>query len=144
MIRRPPRSTLFPYTTLFRSGPAPEPAGNWDDPVVAAEPDDEDGPVLVAIAWDVADGRAEEFVAAMRDLSLIRRRDGAQRWELYEDAAQQRLFVETFSTATRGEDMRQHERTTQSDVPVEERPFALTRSYTVRDLVGAARRRREA
>src|SRR5271168_139759 len=25
MIRRPPRSTLFPYTTLFRSGGAPAP-----------------------------------------------------------------------------------------------------------------------
>src|SRR2546430_8959480 len=25
MIRRPPRSTLFPYTTLFRSFPLPEP-----------------------------------------------------------------------------------------------------------------------
>src|SRR5258707_10537244 len=25
MIRRPPRSTLFPYTTLFRSGPHPQP-----------------------------------------------------------------------------------------------------------------------
>src|SRR6266571_6181041 len=25
MIRRPPRSTLFPYTTLFRSSPAPGP-----------------------------------------------------------------------------------------------------------------------
>src|SRR2546429_1334984 len=24
MIRRPPRSTLFPYTTLFRSGPSPK------------------------------------------------------------------------------------------------------------------------
>src|SRR2546430_7363465 len=24
MIRRPPRSTLFPYTTLFRSGEVPE------------------------------------------------------------------------------------------------------------------------
>src|SRR3712207_7884726 len=24
MIRRPPRSTLFPYTTLFRSHPLPE------------------------------------------------------------------------------------------------------------------------
>src|SRR5437667_7435618 len=24
MIRRPPRSTLFPYTTLFRSTPSPE------------------------------------------------------------------------------------------------------------------------
>src|SRR3712207_8485184 len=26
MIRRPPRSTLFPYTTLFRSDPADQPA----------------------------------------------------------------------------------------------------------------------
>src|SRR5256885_3371264 len=28
MIRRPPRSTLFPYTTLFRSNPAHRPAEN--------------------------------------------------------------------------------------------------------------------
>src|SRR5690348_17858003 len=27
MIRRPPRSTLFPYTTLFRSRPKPSPPG---------------------------------------------------------------------------------------------------------------------
>src|SRR3712207_7993271 len=27
MIRRPPRSTLFPYTTLFRSGPLAEAGG---------------------------------------------------------------------------------------------------------------------
>src|SRR6266487_230783 len=36
MIRRPPRSTLFPYTTLFRSPPPPEqglrvPAGHLGD-----------------------------------------------------------------------------------------------------------------
>src|SRR2546428_4361312 len=30
MIRRPPRSTLFPYTTLFRSGP-PSPAEPRND-----------------------------------------------------------------------------------------------------------------
>src|SRR2546425_8722549 len=29
MIRRPPRSTLFPYTTLFRSAPASRPAAPW-------------------------------------------------------------------------------------------------------------------
>src|SRR5471030_3436182 len=30
MIRRPPRSTLFPYTTLFRSSPiSPQPANWW-------------------------------------------------------------------------------------------------------------------
>src|SRR2546430_7555153 len=28
MIRRPPRSTLFPYTTLFRSWPPPSPGAN--------------------------------------------------------------------------------------------------------------------
>src|SRR6266540_4412461 len=28
MIRRPPRSTLFPYTTLFRSPPAPPSPGS--------------------------------------------------------------------------------------------------------------------
>src|SRR3989454_10315708 len=33
MIRRPPRSTLFPYTTLFRSRPALHPGGVRDDPV---------------------------------------------------------------------------------------------------------------
>src|SRR3712207_9549872 len=43
MIRRPPRSTLFPYTTLFRSSrvgdtvtlqhkPAAEPIGGYSDP----------------------------------------------------------------------------------------------------------------
>src|SRR3712207_3249176 len=30
MIRRPPRSTLFPYTTLFRSSPRRGPAACWD------------------------------------------------------------------------------------------------------------------
>src|SRR3712207_2190975 len=30
MIRRPPRSTLFPYTTLFRSGLKPLPLGGAD------------------------------------------------------------------------------------------------------------------
>src|SRR5438270_9900676 len=29
MIRRPPRSTLFPYTTLFRSSSAPASSAPW-------------------------------------------------------------------------------------------------------------------
>src|SRR3712207_7557235 len=45
MIRRPPRSTLFPYTTLFRSRPAqafegcpPEPAGGPLEPAGNGRP----------------------------------------------------------------------------------------------------------
>src|SRR3712207_8028697 len=33
MIRRPPRSTLFPYTTLFRSGQVADDAGERGRPV---------------------------------------------------------------------------------------------------------------
>src|SRR2546429_6703277 len=34
MIRRPPRSTLFPYTTLFRSPRQEHPALGFEDPLV--------------------------------------------------------------------------------------------------------------
>src|SRR6266545_8166184 len=38
MIRRPPRSTLFPYTTLFRSRPASWPVRLvWDQPVLVSK-----------------------------------------------------------------------------------------------------------
>src|SRR5256885_11093289 len=37
MIRRPPRSTLFPYTTLFRSGGSGEPAAVRFSPRCAGE-----------------------------------------------------------------------------------------------------------
>src|SRR5256885_14498093 len=38
MIRRPPRSTLFPYTTLFRSLQEPEQAGSANRIAGQAEP----------------------------------------------------------------------------------------------------------
>src|SRR3712207_8926971 len=47
MIRRPPRSTLFPYTTLFRSAAdgfdvmTPSEAATWADLVVMLAPDED-------------------------------------------------------------------------------------------------------
>src|SRR2546430_5685471 len=38
MIRRPPRSTLFPYTTLFRSRSRAVPAHSGHQPVLSARP----------------------------------------------------------------------------------------------------------
>src|SRR2546422_8318537 len=38
MIRRPPRSTLFPYTTLFRSHAGPTRIHHADIPAIALEP----------------------------------------------------------------------------------------------------------
>src|SRR3712207_9221780 len=66
MIRRPPRSTLFPYTTLFRSRPPPR--GWWEVMAerlraarsssflgVASVPDVGDNPANdISVGWTVA------------------------------------------------------------------------------------------
>src|SRR2546427_5671415 len=51
MIRRPPRSTLFPYTTLFRSSVSLQGA-SFSDP-------DHDGPWTVTVDW--GDGASSQF-----------------------------------------------------------------------------------
>src|SRR3712207_7181883 len=56
MIRRPPRSTLFPYTTLFRS-PRPRPP---DVPPGRGLPG---GPPRAAVARDARDDRAHRLRA---------------------------------------------------------------------------------
>src|SRR3712207_7066733 len=56
MIRRPPRSTLFPYTTLFRSGG--EDAGELDGDAGAGEGAGEGG--VAAERDDGADGERDE------------------------------------------------------------------------------------
>src|SRR2546422_7686793 len=51
MIRRPPRSTLFPYTTLFRSlADAPEQRQHRARPPDAVQPDDVGAGVLEPLA----------------------------------------------------------------------------------------------
>src|SRR3712207_6998005 len=53
MIRRPPRSTLFPYTTLFRSTPDPGRDGHRPSSIVqpiARSADDRDGEGTIADA----------------------------------------------------------------------------------------------
>src|SRR3712207_7014234 len=59
MIRRPPRSTLFPYTTLFRSGP--ELAGRSD---LAGGPDS-------AVASEVAEPATADVAGRWRPDELL-------------------------------------------------------------------------
>src|SRR2546425_7908978 len=83
MIRRPPRSTLFPYTTLFRSllGPAailtPEDVG---DPAPAARPaiSDADHPATVQYSSVVRPvrgrrrpQRSEEHTSELQSLAYL-------------------------------------------------------------------------
>jgi MFS family permease len=101
------------------------PAGAWSDPNVQIEPQPDDGPVLVTVEYDVGPADAERFVAAMQELARIRRRDGAFRWELYEDLERPGCYVETFVVDSWSEHLRQHGRLTVADLEVTK----LTRSF---------------
>src|SRR3712207_7266708 len=65
MIRRPPRSTLFPYTTLFRSPAAADPGRRPDDRRVAR--------ARLRDAHDARDPRAVEQRRRDQDRHAARR-----------------------------------------------------------------------
>src|SRR2546426_2229155 len=69
MIRRPPRSTLFPYTTLFRSGSAGSGPGEFNNPsAVAVGPS---GDVYVADKGNNRDVQLRDAVVALvRDVHI--------------------------------------------------------------------------
>src|SRR2546422_6072931 len=68
MIRRPPRSTLFPYTTLFRSRPLMLP-GLWLQRLTTREPDDRQVEVAVRALREVVERepvRSEEHTSELQ------------------------------------------------------------------------------
>lgn len=103
------------------------PAGVWSDPNVDIEPRPEDGPVLVTVEYEIDSADAARFVAAMDELSLVRRRDGAFRWSLYTDLEQPGRYLESFFVDSWEEHLRQHDRLTVSDLDVERRAKSLHR-----------------
>src|SRR2546425_8581648 len=70
MIRRPPRSTLFPYTTLFRSlrFPSRHPALH-PQPTASARPARNSGFALRAPIRP--DGRSEEHTSELQSLAYL-------------------------------------------------------------------------
>jgi MFS family permease len=95
-------------------------SGHWPEPVFETPPDPERGPVLVQVEYDVDPTQQAEFVAAIRELGRIRRRDGAIQWGLFQDAGQPRRNVESFLVENWAEHLRQHDRVTLADREIEE------------------------
>src|SRR3712207_9210509 len=77
MIRRPPRSTLFPYTTLFRSQGAAQPLGHAQQQLVA------DGVALRVVddleVVEVAQEHRERAQVGAVQLQRVREPVGEQR-----------------------------------------------------------------
>jgi hypothetical protein len=97
----------------------PLPASPWPEPAVAAEPDPDDGPVLVSLTYEVPDAELAEFLRAARRIEGVRRRDGAVSWRLYLDIGVPHRYAEIFETRSWDEHLRQHARSTLADAPLE-------------------------
>jgi MFS family permease len=93
---------------------------HWPEPVFKTPPDLERGPVLVQVEYTVATEDTARFLAHIQELGRIRRRDGAIRWGMFQDAASPTHHVESFLVENWAEHLRQHERVTLADREVEE------------------------
>jgi hypothetical protein len=82
---------------------------------------DDQGPVLVTIDYQIAPARAEEFSAVMAESRSWRLRHGALHWGLYRDVADPGRFVEHFLVDSWLDRLRQIERLTAEDVALRDR-----------------------
>ncbi|WAS91150.1 MFS transporter [Nannocystis punicea] len=114
-----------------------QPWSAWPEPVLAGPVTVEAGPVLLVRRHRVAASQRAEFLQLSRELEVLRRRDGATDWALYEDLASPDEFVETFSLASWSEHLRQHTRAVVADRRLLERLAALSEDAGVTHLVDA-------
>jgi predicted MFS family arabinose efflux permease len=91
------------------------PSMHWPPPALSHDIEADRGPVLVTIEYHIDPADRGAFVDAITKLAQERRRNGAFEWGLFEDAAQDGRFLETFMLDSWMEHLRQHERVTQAD-----------------------------
>jgi predicted MFS family arabinose efflux permease len=91
------------------------PSMHWPAPMLDRDIEPDRGPVLVTVDYRVRPESREAFLAALEKLGEERRRDGAYAWGVFEDAAKEGRFLETFLVESWLEHLRQHERVTKAD-----------------------------
>ncbi|HTW06571.1 MAG TPA: MFS transporter [Acidimicrobiales bacterium] len=84
-----------------------------------------DGPVLVMFQYRINVKDVDDFLQAMARLRVVRRRLGATRWGVFQDAAEPGTFVETFLLSSWQEYLQQRGHYSIADREVEARAFAF-------------------
>jgi MFS family permease len=84
-------------------------------PDVVAEPEAEDGPIMILVDYEVAPESEDVFIQVMEEIRVVRRRTGASRWGVFEDARRPGHFIESFVMPSWGGYMLQRSRYTAAD-----------------------------
>jgi MFS family permease len=99
VVARPLRDA----TNLDRS-----PAGWWPDPILVFDPELEEGPVLVTVAFVVPPENVGKFLDAMVPVRRMKMRTGATSFAVYRDGADPHRFIEVAQYPSWAEHLRQH------------------------------------
>jgi MFS family permease len=86
-----------------------------------------EGPVVVTIEYRVSAVDAPAFSSAMCELRRIKRRDGARRWRLMQDAADREVWIERYQSPSWVEHLRRQHRFTVADQEIERRVLSFHR-----------------
>lgn len=105
----------------------------WPAPRAEVEREPDDGPVMVLVSYNVAPGNQDRFIEVMEELRVVRRRLGASRWGVFEDAVVPGRFVESFVMSSWGEYTLQRSRYTAADTAVYEAALTLNSGETPKE-----------
>lgn len=101
------------------------PSNHWPEPQGVIEAGDQ-GPVMITVEYRVRPELASQFVSAINDLGVTRRRDGAFAWGIFRDVEEPDRFLEYFLVASWIDHLRQHQRVSKSDQLLQEAVADLT------------------
>ncbi|CAG4882299.1 Putative transporter [Georgfuchsia toluolica] len=116
------------------------PSPYWSEANLAAPIEPGQGPVLVAVEYQIDPARADEFLDLMRASRRMRLRNGAISWSIFRDVTNAGLFVEQFMDESWLAHLRHRERLTASELEIRNRKLALhvgENRPTVRYFIGA-------
>lgn len=103
------------------------PTRHWPEPVLYAPVEPDVGPVLVMLEYRIDRADRDGFLTLIQEFGVIRRRDGAVRWGVFEDVEVEGRMIETFVVESWLAHLRQHERVSASDKDLQDRINALHR-----------------
>lgn len=87
----------------------------------------DDGPVMILVEYHLTVGDVDDFLAAMAELRVVRRRLGATRWGVFQDVTANGKFFETFLVPSWHGYLLQRDHYTKGDMEIEARAFAFHR-----------------
>lgn len=87
-----------------------QPSNHWPEPLQAAPIEHDRGPVLIQVTYRIRKADRAAFLAALKPLSMERRRDGAYAWGVTEHTGEPERLMEWFMVASWAEHLRQHRR----------------------------------